>query len=47
MGDLPDAEACQKDVLSLPICPEMNEEKVAYVTSVMDEFKKTHLTQLK
>ncbi len=38
IGDFPIAEKCSKEILSLPLYPEMNEEQIRYVVESIKEF---------
>jgi len=37
-GDFPVAEKCAKEILSLPMCPELSEEEIIYVANKIKEF---------
>ena len=41
-GDLPVTEALSKEVLSLPICPELDDQQLSYITSCILNFFNSH-----
>jgi dTDP-4-amino-4,6-dideoxygalactose transaminase len=45
-GDFPVAEKCAKEILSLPMCPELSEEEINYVADAINAFVSSKKTKI-